>query len=324
MTASNPFPTTASSPGQGTVVLCPIPPRSSTISQLNYQYPLKLVAPSPTTSLDDFSIQTVYQLTYGGGLVAGDTVDLRLILNASTRLLLLTQGSTKIFKCPVGTRCAQRLHVNLAPGAGLCLLPDPVQPFAASGFTQTQRYEVARGASLCALDWVCRGREARGEDWDLNSYASRNDVWEVDGKERRLVLRDNLVLEPEGGDGSGMKKAMYGLGVYGTLILRGSMFEGLAAFFHEEFKAIPRLGARQWDPPDEAVELTERELARATRQRVEAQDGLLWTVATLKGCTVVKFGARQVEGGKKWLRSLLESEGSAENQFGERALLCLR
>ena len=83
------------------------------LQTLEYQYPLKLVAPSPLTiatrssstskereTADDheLSVFTVFMLSYGGGLVAGDAIDLTIRLDPGTRLNLLTQGSTKVFK----------------------------------------------------------------------------------------------------------------------------------------------------------------------------------------------------------------------------------
>jgi urease accessory protein len=121
---------------------------------------------------------------------------------------------------------------------------------------------------------------------------------------------------------------MDGLGAFGTLILYGPIFASLAAFFMDEFKSIPRIGGRKWDNSNEADDairdLDPLMIRRKARQKQEASDGLLWSAALTRGCVVVKFGAREVEGGKRWLRSMLETEGSVIAQFGERCLLCLR
>ena len=114
------------------------------------------------------------------------------------------------------------------------------------------------------------------------------------------------------------------LGAFGTLILHGPLFAELGKFFMEEFKLLPRIGGRKWDTDDERPTLDLTEAARKVRQKQETADGLLWTVSCLRSCTVVKFGATEVEGGKRWLRSMLEVEGSVPLQFGERALLCLK
>jgi len=356
---TSPFPPTTTTPGNGTVLLAHIPPSSSTLRDLTYQYPLKLVAPSPLLSPDDTStaVQTLYLLTYGGGLVAGDSITLSARLEHDTRLILLTQGSTKIFRSPaLDVVSRQVMHVNIDEGAALCYLPEPVQPFEGSAFEQRQSYEIAysldeggkiKGAgSLCALDWVSEGRRARGEKWKVWGYASRNEVWarqsggaHQERGNKKLLLRDNLMLDfhkqglanglSNGVDCHGhelpdFSSRMDDLGVFGTLILHGPMFAKLGAYFMDEFKCLPRIGGRKWDLADDEPEKDEKELRRKARQHRETVDGLLWTVSSLRSCVVVKFGAKEVEGGKRWLSWMLEAEGSVPLHFGERALLCLR
>lgn len=57
------------------------------LSELSYSYPLKLL--SPRLSLPEVAV--VYVLTYGGGLVAGDVVDLHVNIKDGRSLVLLTQ-----------------------------------------------------------------------------------------------------------------------------------------------------------------------------------------------------------------------------------------
>ncbi|THW09426.1 UreD-domain-containing protein [Aureobasidium pullulans] len=341
----NPFPPTDSVPGHGRVHLALLPPATPILQTLTYQYPLKLISPTPvtiTSSADNDSshqVHTLYILTYGGGIVAGDTLTLRIDLDTTTRLLILTQGSTKIFKTPApSTLSRQDMNMHLKPAAALVYLPDPVQPFAQSAFEQTQRFYIRHqqdvpNASICVLDWVCQGRKALGEDWNFFKYASKNEVWLVDGfrgpDETRLLLRDNVTLDAsDDAIQTPLTRRMDGLGAFGTLILYGSMFASLATFFMEEFKAIPRIGGRKWDTSDDADDairdLEPLVIKRKARQKQETSDGLLWTAAMIRGCVVVKFGAREVEGGKRWLRSMLDTEGSVPAHFGERSLLCLR
>jgi urease accessory protein len=110
------------------------------------------------------------------------------------------------------------------------------------------------------------------------------------------------------------------IGVFGTLILHGPMFESIGKFFMQEFEAMPRIGARNWDGQKEEEHMSDRK----RREEQEKKDGLLWTVAQMRGFVLVKFGSREVEGIKRWLYAMLRAEGSVEKHFGERALLCLR
>ena len=328
------FPVT-SLPGNGTVKLSLLPPSTPTLETLSYQYPLKLVAPAPLTSENDSLVHTIFLLTYGGGLVAGDTINLTVNMARQSKLVLLTQGSTKIFKTvDAGVVSRQSMNVKLEGGSALCYLPDPVQPFEGSAFEQRQVYdllewprgETVEQASLCVCDWVSEGRRARGERWRVWRYGSRNEVWQVDEEgKRRLLLRDNMVFE----DGNksevlpDFQDRVDGLGVFGTLIVKGPMFEDLGKFFLSEFVKLPRIGARKWGD-EEKEEESEVELWRKKRLRDETKDGLLWTVANVRGFILVKFGAKEVEGGKRWLSTMLKTESSVERNFGERALHCLK
>ncbi|KAH7063538.1 UreD urease accessory protein-domain-containing protein [Macrophomina phaseolina] len=355
---NNPFAPSTSKPGHGFIILDLLPPATPVLRTVSYQYPLKLIAPEPLpiapnsplsyTPRTVHSVHTVFVLTYGGGLVAGDTITLRVALAPATRLALLTQGSTKIFKAPSAAaqhRSGQTTDVRVAPGAALCFLPDPVQPFAESGFVQRQRYTLLQppeGAdnnvqggtgSLCVLDWVSEGRSARGERWDFYTYVSKNEVWDWDkAEDGRLLLRDNVILHNEGPDGAGPASAgtivgrMDGLAAFGTLIVLGPVFEKLGKFFLDEFAAMPRIGAKQWHttPTTAQDELTLEESWRAERLEQEAHDGVLWTAAAVRGSVLVKFGAKSVEGARRWLGNMIRNEGTVEKEFGERAVLCMK
>ena len=319
----------------GAITLSLLPPSTPSLETLSYQYPLKLVAPAPLTSEDGSLVHTVFILSYGGGLVAGDTINLTVNMARKSKLVLLTQGSTKIFKTmDPGVVSGQSMNVKLDGGSALCYLPDPVQPFEGSAFEQRQVYDLLEGpggeaveqASLCVCDWVSEGRTARGERWRVWRYGSRNEVWQVgqEGK-RRLLLRDNVVFDDRNKAEilPDFHERVDGLGVFGTLIVKGPVFERLGKFFLEEFAKLPRIGARTWGD-EEREEENEVELWRKSRQRDETRDGLLWTAANVRGFVLVKFGAKEVEGGKRWLNTMLKTESSVERNFGAIALHCLK
>ena len=170
------------------------------------------------------------------------------------------------------------------------------------------------------VDWVSEGRRARGEKWGFEGWKGKNEIWRVDWEgKKRLVLRDNVFLE-----GGNIAERMDGMGVIGTVILMGGLFEGAGAFFVEEFRKIPRIGGRNWGAGGIEKELSDVERWRKERLRMEAEDGVLWTAARVRGLVVVKFGAREVEGAKTWLRAMLREEGSLHREFGEGALMCVR
>jgi urease accessory protein len=271
-------------------------------------------------------VHTIFLLTYGGGIVAGDTIDLDIRLESGTRLVLLTQGSTKIFKTPDPSVVSrQHMNIHLDQDAALIYLPDPVQPFAHTSFSQSQRYYLNKEhGSLCACDWVTSGRSARGENWDIHEYKSRNEVWTLDGAgKKRLLLRDNLILDKHGHTDMALSSRMDGYSVFGTLIIRGPIFASLSQFFQTEFEALPRIGGRNWGDAVQA-DLTPMEQRRHDRQQREKVDGLVWSAANVRGFVLVKFASREVEGSRNWLRDMIKEDGSVLRSFGERAILCLK
>lgn len=326
----SPFPKSSSAAGGGRIVAAPLPAGGSGLETITYQYPLKLISPSP--SVNEKGV-LVFLLSYGGGLVAGDIVNISIHVRQGARLSLVTQGHTKIFKSPsadVVTR--QTLDVHVDDGASLCLLPDPVQPFEDSVYIQTQVFKMAAQGSLCFLDWVTEGRSARGENWSFVKWTGRNEVWQCadsDSGSDRLLVRDTVILSRDDARSYGLPlpDTMHKLAIFGTLILRGPLLKALGEFFMTEFANLPRLGARDFrshDAREEDDNKTEAERWRSDRIGKEKQCGILWSAAHVRGCVVVKFGAPTVEAAREWIGSMLLREGTISACFGNQALMCVQ
>ncbi|KAJ5457994.1 Urease accessory protein UreD [Penicillium sp. IBT 31633x] len=242
MPIPSPFQSSIAKPGQGKVVLSLLPPNNPTLTTLTYKYPLKLVprtggfipTPDPAALSDTCPSHPVhlYLLTYGGGLLPGDHIEVSITLEPKTRMVVTTpQGSTKIFKTDpnnhgtapnvikghrnqmpankhLSDMSKQTLDVKIGREAALCYLPDPSVPFENSRYAQVQTFTVdatAKGnerSSLCVLDWVTQGRTSRGEDWNFRFWRGRNEVWALDEKtgKSRLLLRDSVILDDENDD----------------------------------------------------------------------------------------------------------------------------
>ena len=303
----------------------------SGLETITYQYPLKLITPSKASEKESV---LVFLLSYGGGLVGGDSVHLSIDVQSEAKLSIVTQGHTKIFGSDSREIVtSQALGVQIADGAALCLLPDPVQPFEHSVYEQTQIFKLAMTGSLCLLDWVTQGRTARGENWSLTRWVGRNEVWVPDqGRPdgERLLVRDTVILDAERPQTEmpGLRESMSRMGVFGTLLLRGPLVKALGQFFLTEFAALPRLGARDFRSDEarqaEIEELSPLEKWRMERIRREKDRGLLWSAANVRGCVVVKFGAPEVEAGREWIGAMLAREGSIAEIFGNQALMCVR
>jgi len=248
------------------------------------------------------------------------------------------KGSTKVFKLrPGDTLTAQTMTVDLAPHSALLLLPDPVQPFGASVYSQTQTFNLPKDntASLVVLDWVSEGRTARGEKWELKRFSSRNDVFEEGHEDlpngRRLLLRDSLILHGDEGDHAAnegpesLNSRMDSLSCVSTLIIRGPRFINLAAYILKRFEFEPRIGSGgkgwNWDKN-----------RQDERSKSQFRD-ILWTAASVRGFILVKVSAKELEEARRFLRDLLLQGRSAVDtqdpvpdivrEFGVGSLRCL-
>lgn len=326
----SPFPKSSSSAGDGLIVAKRLPSGGSGLEKMTYQYPLKLISPSPSS--DQKSV-LVFLLSYGGGLVGGDIVNLAIRVQPGARLSIVTQGHTKVFKsASPDIVTSQTLQVDVEDDAMLCLLPDPVQPFENSVYAQTQIFRTSARSSLCLLDWVTQGRTARGEDWSFVKWTGRNEVWlrGTEPAKDRLLVRDTVILSAKDSAAFGrpLRDTMQKMSVCGTLILRGSMMEALCAFFLAEFEALPRIGARDFrsteDQEEEDRQKSEFERWRSRRIDMEKKQGILWSAARVRGCVIVKFGASTVEAGREWIGAMLAKEGSIGHHLGDQALMCVR
>lgn len=260
-------------------------------------------------------------LSYGGGLVPGDVAVISAHVHSSSRLGVLTQGSTKIYKSPsISNISRQSLTSIVEDDAAMLIMPDPIQPFKDSVYDQYQAFYLRQTASLLMLDWVSEGRRTMGETWTLSSFKSKNEVWRLpdtrsqdvaaDCLNSRLLIRDNVRLNGSGTEyGGTLESRMTDMGIFGTLIIGGPLFQDLCQFWGDEFANQLRIGEKNWSSGAESK---------------RTQSGVLWSVASTRGFTIVKFGAKEVDEARRWLREMLEREGSIVKHFGHKYLLCLQ
>jgi len=152
--------------------------------------PLKILAPRPRGRS-----AWAFLATYGGGLLAGDRVELDVEVRAGATALLATQAETKVYRSPAGATATQVIRASVGRGGTLAVLPDPVSPFAGARYAQEQRYDLEEGASLLLVDALVAGRTARGERWAFDGYRSRTEV----AVGERLVLGEALTLGARAG-----------------------------------------------------------------------------------------------------------------------------
>jgi urease accessory protein len=151
--------------------------------------PLKIINPAAPAGSACHAVLS----SYGGGLVAGDSIRLCVRCEANSRLLLSTQANTRIFKSIDGRQAEQLTEGHVAENALAAVLPDPLVPQAASRYHQAQHWHLARTATLLLADWYHAGRADVGEKFAFTSFHTELRVT-VAG---RLTLLDRFALRPE-------------------------------------------------------------------------------------------------------------------------------
>ncbi|WP_310393301.1 urease accessory protein UreD [Hymenobacter sp.] len=131
--------------------------------------------------------------SYGGGLVAGDAIRLRISGQGRSRLFVSTQASTKVFRSIDGAVAEHQTVGALGAGALAVVFPDPVVPQAESRYRQTQDWHLQPDALLLLVDWFHSGRADQGERFAFTSLHAELRV-RMAG---RLVLLDRFAFRPD-------------------------------------------------------------------------------------------------------------------------------
>ncbi len=191
--------------------------------------PLKLLCP-----MHGGGAAWVYAGTFGGGLVAGDAIELDLRVGDGAVGVLTTQAAGKVFHRQGQVGCEQTLRASVGAGGLLVIGPDPVTCFADARYEQHQTIDLHPDASLVLVDWMTSGRAAMGERWAMDRYISRNDI-RVAGK---LVIRDAVRLDA--GDATlGGALVTGGYHCLATVILAGPGFEEVAEGWERTIARAP-------------------------------------------------------------------------------------
>jgi len=191
--------------------------------------PLKLLCPQRTPNA-----AWVYVATFGGGLVAGDHVDLDVEIAAGTSCILTSQASTKVYKSPFGKLAQQTTNATVGSGALLVIAPDPITCFADASYQQYQRLHLEPGANLVFVDWLTSGRRARNECWKFSRYASRIDITCDQGP----IFLDSILLDPA----DGPLESPFRLGRFhclALLVILGPDYQDVTSAILEEISQQP-------------------------------------------------------------------------------------
>jgi urease accessory protein len=147
--------------------------------------PLRFVRPTfPGTRA-----ATVCLVTFGGGLVGGDAIDVDLRVEAGATLVVFTQATTKAFR----GASTQSIHAEVH--GTLVLLPDPVSCFRGSRYRQRVDITLHGEGSAVTLDGFTSGRAAFGDRWAFDAV----DLATTIRRDGHVVVRDALRLDASDG-----------------------------------------------------------------------------------------------------------------------------
>ena len=153
------------------------------LSEARAGSPLRLVSPSfPATSS-----ASVCLVTFGGGLLDGDVIDVSLSVEEGATLVAFTQASTKVFRGTARQTLTAEVHGTLV------FVPHAVSCFAGARYTQRIDVRLSGEGSCVVLDAFTSGRPAYGDRWAMESLDLRTTI----SRDGRTLVRDALVLDAD-------------------------------------------------------------------------------------------------------------------------------
>ncbi|WCJ41951.1 urease accessory protein D [Euphorbia peplus] len=186
----------------------------STVTSSFSKYPLKFIIPTKVGS-SKIDVVWIYSLSYGGGIVSGDSISCEFIIGTGCTAVLTTQASTKVYKS-LGSKCSQQiLEARIGSGALLAVIPDPVTCFSTARYSQKQVFRMVSDSSLVIVDWITSGRHESGEKWDFELYKSTNNILLED----EPLFLDTVLLEQ--GHITSIAERMHGYQVIAMVIILG-------------------------------------------------------------------------------------------------------
>jgi urease accessory protein len=141
-----------------------------------------------------------YVMTTGGGVLHGDRQRTELRFGEGASAHVTTQAHTKLYRMEAGYATAI-VNLEVAAGAYVEYLPDPLIPFAGSRYYQRTAVLLHEEATLLTGETIYAGRLTRGERNAYDAYASDLEVRRPDG---RPVAFDRVRLVPRDGGVGGL------------------------------------------------------------------------------------------------------------------------
>ncbi|XP_038689914.1 urease accessory protein D isoform X2 [Tripterygium wilfordii] len=175
----------------------------------------------------------IYSLTYGGGIVSGDSISCEFTIRDGCTAVLTTQASTKVYKS-LGSKCSEQfMEARVGSDALFAVIPDPVTCFSTARYSQKQVFRLASDSNLVIVDWITSGRHERGEKWDFELYKSTNHI--ISDDDQPFFL-DTVLLEREGI--ASMVEHMWNYQVIAMVILWGPKLRHIQSQVQEDVRRM--------------------------------------------------------------------------------------
>lgn len=195
------------------------------LARAHAESPLRLLSPV----FPGCPASVVCLVTFGGGLVDGDGVEVDIVVERGATLVVFTQATTKVFR----GASWQSLRARVA--GTLVLVPDPVACFRGARFRQ--RVEVAlEGEGACVLlDGFTSGRPAYGDRWAFDLLDMRTTV----AREGALLVHDAVRLDRAHGP---VEARVDRLEAFATLLAIGERVRPITRALVEDGARVPGAG----------------------------------------------------------------------------------
>lgn len=173
-----------------------------------------------------------YISNYGGGVVSGDIVSVKISVAKNSNLVFTAQSTQKVFKSVGGKESKIYQDVCVEDDGFLALVPQPTTVFEGALFSQATEVQLYPNANLLLCTWYTGGRgESQDGTWNFKSFGDCT-VLRRCGK---LIYRDAMKLNGEDDLLAEHMARGGGYGVAGTVLLVGSKLDSVAKALLEKF-----------------------------------------------------------------------------------------
>jgi len=133
----------------------------------------------------------VYLLTPTGGMLGGDRLEIRIVLEPGAQVCLTTASATKVHPS-AGAPAEQSLVIELGPGSCLEYLPEPTILFRGARWRQHTAVHRASDSRLLFVEGWSAGRVARQEVFQFSCLETMLEVFTAE----RLAIFDRMRIRP--------------------------------------------------------------------------------------------------------------------------------